>query len=106
MGNLVFNEAALNFLLENPDGPVGRKLDRVANHIAGRYEAVIGVVWENRDPGLQPNVDYEVGNGDNGLQAIIGITDSRRIGEYMAEKMVREQERLVGPIMTTWETDV
>lgn len=104
--SLVFNEAALNFLLQDPDGPIGRKLERVSNHIAGRYEAVIGVVWENQDPFLQPRVDYDIGNGANGLQSVIGIVDEGSLSEYMAHKMVDEQDRLLGPIMTTWDTEV
>ncbi len=106
MANLVFNEAALNFLLQDPAGPVGRRLNIVANHIAGRYEAVIDVVWEMRDPFLKPQVDYDIVNADFGLEAVIGITDGGSISQEMADKMVDEQERLLGPIMQTWEVDV
>lgn len=102
--SLIFNEAALLFLLESPEGPVGRRLDRVANHVAGRYEAVVGVVWENRDPSIQPKVDYDVRTAEDGLEAVIGITDGGSISRYMAEKMEIEQDRLVGAIMTTWDT--
>lgn len=104
--SLILNEAALNSLLESPDGEVGRLLDRVSNHIAGRYEAVIGVVWENQDPFLTPKVDYEIVHADNGIQATIGIVDEGSVSEYMADKMVVEQDRLLGAIMTTWEQDV
>lgn len=103
MGNLVFNEAALNFLLQDPDGPVGRKTERSANQIAGNYDAVVNIIWQNQDQDLRPAAEYTVGNGAEGLEAVIGFPDQGRVSQYMAEKFERESDWIVPGLMTNWD---
>jgi hypothetical protein len=100
----VFNEAALNFLLENPDGPLGRKLERAAIRIAGNYENVVDIIWQNQDQSVKPEASYTVENDVNGLQAVIGFPDGQgHIAEYMADKFVREQGWIKPVLMTNWD---
>jgi hypothetical protein len=101
--SLVFNEAALNRLLQNPDGPVGRKLERTAIQITQNYGNVTGIIWQNQDMSLKPQADYTVSSGDNGLQAVIGILDEGSISEYMDRKFVREQDWIVPNLMANWD---
>jgi hypothetical protein len=102
--SVTLNEAALQFLLESPAGPVGEDLRRRAEVVTGNYQTVINVVWENQDPALNPRADYEVDVGDEGLQAEIGIRFHGRISEYMARKMETEADRVVPTIMLGWHS--
>ena len=89
--SLVFNEAALNFLLESPDGPVGRELERISINVTQ-------LVRDNATKILKGNasvpgrIQFEISNNDDGLQSVIGITSggSNRWAEYLAAKERRE----------------
>ena len=85
--SLVFNEAALDFLLENPAGPVGLDLRRRAENITRLVRANATKILEEMDPGL---VDYVIVSGDDGLQAIIGVEGTGRYSSYLAAKEKRE----------------
>jgi hypothetical protein len=102
--SVILNQAALDFLLQNPAGPVGLNLRRRAEVITGNYEAVIGVIWENQDEGLRPQADYDIAVGDEGLRAIIGIPFHGRISEYMGRKLESERDRVVPSLMQGWES--
>jgi hypothetical protein len=104
--SLIFNEAALNFLLQSPAGPVGRSVERVSNHIAGNYEAVINIIWQNQNQLSRPHADYRVESGDNGLQGDVGIPDQGHVSEYMDEKFGIESDWIVPGLMTNWEAYV
>ena len=100
--SLVFNDAYLENLVNNPGGPMGRSLERVANQIAGNYEAVVNIIWQSQAPSAKPDVDYAITNGEFGLQAVIGFPDSRHTSEYMAEKFERESDWIVPGLMSNW----
>ena len=87
MGNLVFNEAALHFLLEDEDGPVGRDLRRRAEKITDLVRANATKILEQMDPGV---VQFEISSGDDGLQAVIGVEGTGRWSTYLAAKEERE----------------
>lgn len=86
--SLVFNEQALKHLLQDPDGPVGRDLRR-------RAENITELVRDNATRVLQrmPReiVQYEIRNGDDGLEAVIGVSGSGRWSSYLAAKEQREK---------------
>lgn len=104
---LIFNEAALNNLLQSPDGPVGIKLGFVADTITANYELAVSRVWENQPAMAKPTVGYEIISGDFGLQAQIGISDNGRIAQYMASKFERASEDWVVPtIMAGWDAQL
>jgi hypothetical protein len=112
VGSLVFNEAAFNFLLENPDGPMGRKLERIADFIAYNYDAAIGDVWQDQPAEISPEAGYEISVGDDGLQAVIGIVDPQRqrtdgrptASDYMANKFQNlESGKFKTRIMDNWK---
>jgi predicted esterase YcpF (UPF0227 family) len=85
--SLVFNQAALDFLLENPAGPVGQDLRR-------RAEAITQLVRDNATKVLEqlpPEVvQYEIVSGDDGLAAVIGVQGIGRWSTYLAAKEQRE----------------
>ena len=85
--SLVFNEAALNFLLENPAGPVGLDLRRRAENITQLVRDNATKILEQMPPEL---VRYEISSGDDGLQAIIGVEGTGRWSSYLAAKERRE----------------
>lgn len=84
---LTFNEAALNFLLENPAGPVGLDLRHRAENITDLVRANATKILEEMDPGV---IDFEIVNGDDGLAAIIGVRGAGRWSTYLAAKEQRE----------------
>ena len=85
---LVFNEAALHFLLEDEAGPVGLELDRVSQNITElvRDNATKIIAEMPRD-----TIDYLVSSGDNGLQSVIGVEGTGRWSSYLAAKEERER---------------
>ena len=85
--SLVFNEAALNFLLESPDGPVGRDLERRVINITQLVRDNATKILEQMPPEI---VGYEIVNGDDGLAAIIGVQGAGRWSSYLAAKEARE----------------
>lgn len=85
--SLIFNEAALNFLLENPAGPVGQDLRRRAEAITDLVRANATKILEQMPPEL---VQYEISSGDDGLQAVIGVEGVGRWSTYLAAKEERE----------------
>jgi len=102
MANLIFNEAALNNLLESPDGPLGQKLRFVSETVEANYEDVVAKIWENQSALARPNVTFHITSGDFGLQSEIGIADSGRIADYMGAKFQRE-DWIVPAIMQGWD---
>lgn len=106
--SIILNEAALTALLQSTDGPVGQALDRTAQIITGNYEYVRNVIFENvTDGSIWPAVDYLVYNGDNGLQADIGLPEAGRITEYLGDKLAhREQENWVPTLMQNWDSQI
>lgn len=85
--SLVFNEAALHFLLENPAGPVGQDLRRRAEVITDLVRANATKVLEMLPP---ETIQYEITSGDDGLQAVIGVEGVGRWSTYLAAKEQRE----------------
>ena len=85
--SLVFNEAALNFLLENPAGPVGLDLRRRAENITSLVRDNATKIIEEMDPGL---IQYEIRSGEDGLEAVIGVEGVGRMSTYLAAKERRE----------------
>ena len=104
--SLVFNDAWLDSFVNNPAGPMGRSIERVANQIAGNYEAVVNVIWQVRPPSAKPDVDYILENGQFGLQAVIGFPDHKHTSEYMANKFEIESDWIVPGLMSNWEAYV
>jgi hypothetical protein len=88
MSSLVFNEAALNFLLENPAGPVGQDLRRRAERITQLVRDNATKVLEQLPP---ETIQYEIVSGDDGLEAIIGVEGTGRWSSYLAAKEERER---------------
>ncbi len=106
MANLVFNEAALHHLLQDPQGAVGRRLIPVSEQIAGNYEAVFNIIWQNQEATLKPRADYVISVGDLGLQSEIGIPPDTHVSEYMAEKFETEADWITPALMTNWDAYV
>lgn len=101
---LSFNEAALNNLLQSPDGPVGQRLGFVSETITGNYQGVIDKIWENQPAGAKPQSDYTITSGDFGIQSEIGMGDGR-IAQYMAAKFQRE-DWIIPAIMAGWDNQL
>jgi len=87
MAGLVFNEAALRFLLEDPDGPVGRDLERRSINITELVKENATKILEKMNPDL---VQYVITSGDDGLQSVIGVEGTGRWSSYLAAKEERE----------------
>ena len=105
--SLVFNEAALKFLLESPAGPVGRKLLLASERISHNYNVQIQTVWENQSAINLPVASFNIGSGDDGLQSEIGIVDGGRISQYMAQKFAeKERDKFVPKIMADWDSNI
>lgn len=86
--SIVFNEAALHFLLEDEAGPVGQDLRRRSINITElvRDNATKILVMMPREA-----VDFHISSGDNGLQSEIGVTGTGRWSKYLAAKEERER---------------
>ncbi len=108
MANLIFNEGVLAHLLESPDGPYGDRLRLVAEQITQNYQDAIDGVWQDQTASVKPHADYEIGRGEFGLQAVIGIpSDERRIADYMANKFANvEPDKFVPKIMVGWDSQL
>jgi hypothetical protein len=113
--SIVFNEAAFHNLLEAPDGPFGDKLRLVAETITANYNDAIGIVWQNQPRENEPDADYEIGFGQYGLQAEIGILKADRsrsdgkanISEYMDKKFASGADSWILPlIMFDWNAEL
>lgn len=85
--SLIFNEEALNFLLENPAGPVGQDLLRRTIIITDLVRANATKILEELPPEA---IRYDITSGDNGLQAVIGVEGTGRWSSYLAAKEERE----------------
>ena len=84
---VVWNEAALLALLESPDGPVGRELDRVSQNVTSLVRDNATKIIEEMNPDI---VQYVISSGDNGLQSVIGVEGTGRWSSYLAAKEKRE----------------
>jgi len=85
--SLVFNEAALRFLLEDEAGPVGQDLRRRSEAITELVRANATKILEQMSPDV---VQFEISTGEDGLQAIIGVEGTGRWSSYLAAKEKRE----------------
>lgn len=85
--SVIFNEAALTFLLESPDGPVGRELQRVSENVTALVRENATKIIEQMDPNI---VQFTISSGDNGLQSVIGVEGTGRWSSYLAAKEERE----------------
>lgn len=97
MGSLVLNEAALKFLLEDPDGPVGQDLRRRSENITIIYhENVARYLPTFVEQGGR--IDYEIVSDDDGLRSFIGINPghgSDRFAENVAKKVLKEPDKAI-----------
>lgn len=96
--SVTLNTAALDFLLRNPAGPVGRDLERRAEKVTAIYRTNVRNIMPQFS---EDSVGYEIMVGDDGLLAIIGIrggSDSDRWARYLAQKVEKEPEKAVGAI--------
>ncbi len=101
--SLVINEAVLHHLVADQNGPMGLMLERVSNQIAGNYEAVFNIIWQNQEATLKPRADFEITTSDVGIQSVIGIPDDNHISEYMAVKFETESDWITPALMTNWD---
>ena len=95
MASLVFNEAALKFLLESPAGPVGLDLQRRSENIAAIYEQNVARYLPSfvEQGG---SIDFVIVSDSEGLQSIIGINaghGSDRFAENVAKKVLKEPDK-------------
>ena len=86
--SLVFNEAALHFLLEDEAGPVGLELDRISKNVTELVRDNATRILEQMPRDV---VDYVVSSGDDGLQSVIGVEGTGRWSSYLAAKEERER---------------
>jgi hypothetical protein len=86
--SVILDEAALDFVLESPDGPIGRDLERRSENIVREVRADARQIIHT---GFDPTqiIGYEIVSGQDGLESRIGVSDGR-IGEYLVEKDARE----------------
>ena len=98
--SVLLNESALQFLLENPAGPVGIDLMQRSEVIVRNGESIAALIIE--DAFIRPNVDYEISNSDLGLQSVIGIPYSGSVSEYLALKFDRESDWIVPSLFSNW----
>lgn len=82
---VVLNEAALERLLQSEAGPVGQDLSRRAQNVTAQAEvnasgAIIGIQTGD----LHSGVRFEVGQGDDGLQAVVRTDAQHRGFNYPA----------------------
>ena len=86
--SVIFDESALNFLLQDPAGPIGIDLRRRSENIVRQAEVnAREIIHQGFDPAQI--IGYEIVNGDMGLESRIGV-DGGRIGDYLVEKDARE----------------
>lgn len=107
--SLIFNESALTHLLDSPNGPYGNRLRLVAETITDNYQAAIEGVWQSQTSFIQPRADYDIGIGEYGLQAVIGITpqEHSRVSDYMANKFANlEIDKFKPKIMAGWDAQL
>jgi hypothetical protein len=86
--SVTLNEAALRFLLEDEQGPVGLDLVRRSENvvrIAREHEIVNGRL-KNSFPDIQSIIDYEISVGDQGLQSSIGPDGKSWASRVLVEK--------------------
>jgi hypothetical protein len=86
--SVILNQAALDFLLQNPAGPVGQDLRR-------RSENITQLVRDNATKVLEAMprdlIDFEISVTDDGLQSVIGVVGQGRWSSYLAAKEEREK---------------
>lgn len=85
--SLVFNEAALNYLLNDPEGPVGQDLQRRSENITALVKENATKILEQMNPDI---VQFTISSGDDGLQSVIGVEGTGRWSSYLAAKEKRE----------------
>jgi hypothetical protein len=93
--SVILNQAALDFLLQNPAGPVGQDLRRRCENITPIYRDNVAVVLpEFFESG--GDIDFTIFVGDQGLQATIGIRGrdaDDRWANYLAAKVEKEPDK-------------
>lgn len=87
MGAVTLNQAALNFLLENPAGPVGQDLRRRAENVTVLLRDGATTILEAMPPDL---IQYQIRSGDAGLEAVVGVVGGGRWSDYLVAKEARE----------------
>lgn len=85
---VVLNEVALSVLLDSQAGPVGQRLDSLANEVVTRARTRVQNIMARSAVVVVDDVDYEI--TENPLQAIIGIRETGSITRYLARKEGRE----------------
>ena len=88
MAGLVFNESALEFLLQSPVGPVGQDLRRRSENITQLVRVNATRILEEMSAEL---IGYDIRVGDAGLESVIGMVEGGRWDRYLAAKEQREQ---------------
>jgi hypothetical protein len=91
--SVIFDQAALNFLLQDPAGPTGLMLERVSENIIRGARQRADFIFQNKPIDPSDYIGYDIRNGDNGLEAVFGAEGGPgSIGYYLAEKDANPSE--------------
>lgn len=96
--SVILNETALQFLLNDPDGPVGRDLQRRSINIVRLAQAdAAEIIHLGFD--VFGSIGFAIENDDLGLVSYIG-GDGGRISDYLAAKDAREGRPYTRAVMS------
>ena len=84
--SVTLNEAALQALLDTPEGPVGQEVQRKAEATREAIQERVGVILWNAPPSSQPTCEMR----QEGASVILGFTDEGSMARYLVEKKAHE----------------
>ncbi len=83
------NEAAISNFFRNPDGPVARDIERRAPNVTDLAVQLTSRILPEYP--VEDIIGYRMEQGEDGIQAAVGIIDVGRIPDYLSEKEERER---------------
>lgn len=90
--SVILNEAGIQRLFSNPEGPVGREIERLAQRVEAAAELNARFIMHRNPALIDGMIRYRLEEGASGIQAVVGVVPSGKVSEYLDEKAAAPKE--------------
>ena len=86
---VTLNQAGIQALFADPTGPVGREVGRLAQELTVVAQGNVNEIM-HRNPVV--DIGFNLQEGPEGIQAVIGVVDGGSASDYIDEKAAAPKE--------------
>ena len=90
--SVTLNEAGIRAFFSNPAGPVGRLIEEKAIQVEAAAELNARFIMHRNPALIDGMIRHRLEEGEDGIQAVVGVVPSGKVSEYLDEKAANPAE--------------